>query len=97
MTLTLYAHPFSSYCQKALIALHENETPFTFEADKFGMADCSAAPSLFYGDWVHPIGPDLPNLRDYRQRLNARPSYARCIEEARPSRHFFPLGAPDRD
>jgi glutathione S-transferase len=27
---TLYAHPFSSYCQKVLIALYENETPFTF-------------------------------------------------------------------
>jgi len=30
MTLQLYAHPFSSYCQKVLIALYENDTPFTF-------------------------------------------------------------------
>ena len=30
MTLQLYAHPFSSYCQKVLIALYENGTPFTF-------------------------------------------------------------------
>src|SRR6185503_12062674 len=29
MALTLYAHPFSSYCQKVLIALYENGTPFT--------------------------------------------------------------------
>ncbi|RYF98567.1 MAG: glutathione S-transferase family protein, partial [Caulobacteraceae bacterium] len=29
MTLELFAHPFSSYCQKALIALYENDTPFT--------------------------------------------------------------------
>jgi glutathione S-transferase len=28
MTLKLYAHPFSSYCQKVLIALYENDTPF---------------------------------------------------------------------
>src|ERR1700740_1006883 len=28
MTLSLFAHPFSSYCQKALIALHENATSF---------------------------------------------------------------------
>src|SRR5438046_1465574 len=28
MSLTLYAHPFSSYCQKVLIALYENDTPF---------------------------------------------------------------------
>src|SRR5512143_3370623 len=30
MTITLYAHPFSSYCQKVLIALYENDTPFEF-------------------------------------------------------------------
>ena len=31
MSLTLYGHPFSSYTQKALIALYENDTPFTFK------------------------------------------------------------------
>ena len=30
MALKLYAHPFSSYCQKALIALYENDTPFEY-------------------------------------------------------------------
>ena len=30
MTLTLYSHPFSSYCQKVLVALYENDTPFTY-------------------------------------------------------------------
>ena len=63
----------------------------------FSMADCAAAPSLFYADWVHPIGPQYPELRAYRTRLNERPSVARCIEGARPYRHYFPLGAPDRD
>jgi glutathione S-transferase len=63
----------------------------------FTLADCSAAPALFYADWVHPIGEAFPNVRAYRQRLNARPSVARTIDEARPYRHFFPLGAPDRD
>ena len=29
MSLTLYFHPLSSFCQKALIALYENDTPFT--------------------------------------------------------------------
>jgi glutathione S-transferase len=33
----------------------------------------------------------------YRKRLLARPSFARAVDEARPYRHFFPLGAPDRD
>jgi len=217
MPLTLYSHPFSSYCQKALIALWENEIPFTyrhleepgageelaalwpigrfpvlvddgrtivessiiieylglhhpgpvellprdpeaalevrfmdrffdqyvmtamqgpvFEAlrgdparkdealerarkaldtayawletrlagktwaagESFTMADCAAAPSLFYADWVHQIGPDFPTLRAYRARLLARPSFARAVEEARPYRSYFPLGAPDRD
>jgi glutathione S-transferase len=216
MPLTLYAHPFSSYCQKVLIALWENQTPFTyrnledptaaeelaalwpigrfpvlvddgatvvettiiiehldqrhpgpvrfvpedptlalevrlmdrffdnyvmtpvqtpvFEAlrrggerlpllleesrtaletayrwldarlagrtwaagEEFTLADCAAAPSLFYADWVHPIGAH-PRVRRYRDRLLARPSFARAIEEGRPYRHYFPLGAPDRD
>jgi glutathione S-transferase len=219
MSLTLYAHPFSSYCQKVLIALYENRTPFTFRmlafgdeqaaaeltklwpleripvlvddgravvetsiivehldlhhpgpvrlipedrsaalevrmmdrffdnyvmtpmqrivfdairapgrrdaqgvaearalfdkayrwlddrmkgrewaaCDVFSLADCAAAPALLYADWVHPIGADLPNARAYRSRLLARPSYARTLDEARPYRHLFPPGAPDRD
>ncbi|MCL4244406.1 MAG: glutathione S-transferase family protein [Candidatus Dadabacteria bacterium] len=66
-------------------------------AGGFSLADCAAAPALFYADWVHSIGPDFPNVRAYRERLNARPSFARAIEEARPYRHYFPPGAPDRD
>lgn len=216
MSLTLYSHPFSSYCQKVLIALYENDTPFTYRhlehegasderaalwpfgkfpvladdgcpvaessiiieyldlhypgssrllpddaasalevrlmdrffdqyvmtpmnkpvaetlrpdgrpetakaeaarelevaygwlekvlkdrtwaaGESFSMADCAAAPSLFYADWVHPIGEHFPNVRAYRARLLARPSMARCVEEARQYRHYFPLGAPDRD
>jgi glutathione S-transferase len=63
----------------------------------FGLADCAAAPALFYADWVHPIPNAFPGLRDYRRRLNARPSFARAIDEARPYRSYFPPGAPDRD
>lgn len=217
MSLTLYSHPFSSYCQKVLIALWENETPFTYRhleepdadaeraalwpigrfpvlvddgrtvvessiiieylgqhhagpvrllpgdpdvalevrlmdrffdnyimtvmqapvyealrsestrmeevmaktrqaldtayawleerlsgrtwaaGESFTMADCAAAPSLFYADWVHQIGHDFPRLRAYRSRLLARPSFARAVDEGRPYRPYFPLGAPDRD
>lgn len=220
MSLSLYAHPFSSYCQKALIALYENDTPFAFRmldgdtpeafaelsamwplrkfpvlvddgrpvieasviieylqafhpgpvklipedpqaalearfldrvfdnyvmnvqqklvddalrpgddvrdpygvarareqleaiyawldqrlagrtwaaGETFTLADCAAAPSLFYADWSHPIGEAHATLRAYRARLNARPSFARAIEEARAYRSYFPLGAPDRD
>jgi glutathione S-transferase len=217
MTLVLHAHPFSSYCQKVLIALYENDTPFTScllaDADSFAelaklwplrlmpvltddgevvreasiivehlmlrhpgpvrlipsdskaalqvrfldrifdnyvmapmqrlvgdalrgagerdprgvadakarleasyewldgelegrswaagevftLADCAAAPSLFYADWVHPIGERFVTVRAYRARLLGRPSFARAVEEARPYRAFFPPGAPDRD
>ncbi|MCP1471385.1 glutathione S-transferase [Sphingobium sp. OAS761] len=63
----------------------------------FSIADCAAAPSLFYADWVHPIAPDFPTVRSYRARLLARPSVARAVDEGRPYRSYFPLGAPDRD
>lgn len=63
----------------------------------FTLADCAAAPSLFYADWTHPIAGAFPVLRAYRARLLARPSFARAVDEARPYRSFFPLGAPDRD
>lgn len=217
MTLTFYAHPFSSYCQKVLIALYENDLPFTYRhleqpgaseelaalwpmrrfpvlvdrgrtvaessiiiehlhlhhrgpvrllpdnaeqalevrymdrffdnfvmtamqkpvlealraesgrkeeaiaearnaldtayawlehrltgrtwaaGETFSMADCAAAPSLFYADWVHQISDVFPRLRAYRSQLLARPSFARAVEEGRPYRSYFPLGAPDRD
>jgi glutathione S-transferase len=63
----------------------------------FTLADCAAAPSLFYADWTHRISEAYPVLRAYRARLLARPSFARAVDEARPYRPFFPLGAPDRD
>ena len=217
MSLTLYAHPFSSYCQKVLVALYENDVPFEYRMiedpaakaelaarwpfarfpllvddgrtivestiiiehltqnhggrvrwlpedpraalevrflDRFfdndvmtamqkpvfealrkdpsrrdeamaearrrldlaygwleqrlegctwaaggtmSLADCAAAPSLFYADWVHPIAATFPTLRAYRSRLLAWPAFARAVNEARPYRHYFPLGAPDRD
>lgn len=217
MSLTLYSHPFSSYCQKVLVALWENETPFTYRhledegahaellalwpvgrfpvlvdgaraipessiiieylarhhpgpvrlipadpeaalevrlmdrffdncimsamqaavnealradptrmeealskaraaldsayawleqrlsgrtwaaGDSFSMADCAAAPSLFYADWVHRADARFPGVGAYRARLLARPSFARAVEEGRPYRGYFPLGAPDRD
>ena len=65
--------------------------------ESFSLADCAAAPALFYADWSHPIGDGFANVRRYRQRLLARPSFARAVEEARPYRPLFPLGAPDRD
>lgn len=65
--------------------------------DSFSLADCAGAPALFYADWAHPIPETMVTLKAYRSRALARPSVKRCIEGARPYRHFFPLGAPDRD
>lgn len=65
--------------------------------DDFTLADCAAAPFLFYADWTHPIDHSFANVRAYRKRLLARPSFARAVDEARPYRSYFPLGAPDRD
>jgi glutathione S-transferase len=65
--------------------------------DHVTLIECSAAPALFYADWVHPIGEAFPRLRRWRAHLLALPPVARCVEDARPYRAFFPLGAPDRD
>ena len=63
----------------------------------FSLADCAAAPALFYADWAHPIDRALSSVHNYRRRLLVRPSVARAVDEARPYRHLFPMGAPDRD
>jgi glutathione S-transferase len=65
--------------------------------EPFSLADCGAAPFLFYADWTHRIGEQHANVLAYRRRLLARPSFARAVDEARPFRRYFPLGAPDRD
>jgi len=57
--------------------------------DDFSLADCSAAPSLYYGNKVEPIG-DLKNAGAYLERLKARPSFARVIKEAEPYFQYFP-------
>lgn len=65
--------------------------------ETFTLADCAAAPSLFYADWTYAIPECFANLQAYRARLLQRPSFARAVDEARGYRHYFPLGAPDRD
>ena len=65
--------------------------------DHVTLIECAAAPSLFYADWVHPIAETFPRLRRWRTHLLQLPAVAQCVEEARPYRPYFPLGAPDRD
>ncbi len=61
------------------------------------LVTCAAAPSLFYADWIEPIGTGRPRLAALRAELLALPAVSRCVEDARPFRAYFPPGAPDRD
>ena len=58
--------------------------------DGFTLADCGAAPALFYAGMLRPFA-GRPNLEAYYRRLRARPSFARAVDEARSFRPFFPL------
>jgi glutathione S-transferase len=57
--------------------------------DDFSMADCAAAPALFYAEGRMSFG-ERPHLRAYLDRLKARPSYARALKEAEPYFHLVP-------
>ena len=72
--------------------LSENSLP-----PHVSLVTCAAAPSLFYADWVQPIPPEYPRLKNLRAELLLLPPVARCVDDARPYRPFFPPGAPDRD
>jgi glutathione S-transferase len=64
--------------------------------DSFTLADCSAAPSLFYARIVRPWDRDrLPTLSAYFDRLISRPAVARVVAEAREYRDLFPLPWPE--
>jgi glutathione S-transferase len=67
------------------------------QVDHVTLIECAAAPSLFYADWVHPIGNEFPRLQRWRAHLLSLPAVARCVDDARPFRAWFPPGAPDRD
>ena len=58
--------------------------------ETFTLADCAAAPSLFYADKVMPFAATHPRAAAYLERLKQRPSYARVLKEAEPYFRFFP-------
>jgi glutathione S-transferase len=58
--------------------------------DSFTLADCAAAPALYYANRVAPFGQAHPNLTAYLQRLHARPAFARVFAEAQPYLALFP-------
>jgi glutathione S-transferase len=61
--------------------------------EDFTLADCAAAPALFYANTAIPFGRNT-NLAAYYDRLRARPSFDRVVEEARPFRNLYPLPWP---
>jgi glutathione S-transferase len=58
--------------------------------EAFSLADCAAAPALFYGNRVLPFGETHQNLAAYLDRLMTRPSFARVVKEAEPYFRMFP-------
>jgi glutathione S-transferase len=58
--------------------------------ETFTMADCAAAPALFYADKLVPYASGYPNVARYLERLKKRPSVARAIHEAEPYFHMVP-------
>jgi glutathione S-transferase len=58
--------------------------------ETFSMADCAAAPALFYATTLVPLAAEHPRLAAYQDRLMARPSVARTLEEASPFFQFYP-------
>ncbi len=58
--------------------------------DSFSMADCAAAPALFYSETLVPFGSERPRLAAYYERLIHRPSFARVLKEALPYFKYYP-------
>jgi glutathione S-transferase len=58
--------------------------------ETFTLADCAAAPALYYADRIAPLADAWPAAAAYLQRLKARPSFARTLTEAQPYFHMFP-------
>ncbi len=58
--------------------------------DTFTMADCAAAPALFYANKIAALDGPYPHVAAYLKRLTERPSFARTLKEAEPYFHMFP-------
>ena len=90
MSLRLYAHPFSSYCQKVLIALYENGTPFEFRMLAVGDEQAAAEHAALWPlkrmtralNPAKSVAKSEAPLRDPSWRMRSRFSFAtrwRCV------------------
>jgi glutathione S-transferase len=78
----------------AALGYLEREAPSRtwFSGEDFGLADCAAAPALYYANRVQPFTASHAAVRAYLDRLEARPSFARVLREAEPYFAMFPTG-----
>ena len=58
--------------------------------EMFTLADCAAAPALFYTNMIIPLAGAYKNTANYLDRLMQRPSYARTLKEAEPYLSMVP-------
>jgi glutathione S-transferase len=72
------------------IADREMATKRWAVGDHFSMADCAAAPPLFFTNLMMPLADEFPHVSAYLDRLMKRPSYARALAEAQPYLAMFP-------
>lgn len=78
--------------RKAYALLEERMAGRTWAAgEDFSLADCAAAPSLFYADRIMSVRGGFPALAAYLDRLEARESFARVLREKEPWWHLFPF------
>ena len=78
--------------QKAYVMVDAHMAGRTWAAgEAFSIADCSAAPSLFYALVKEPAPAELTHLAAYMHRLRTRPSVARVLEEAKPWFQYYPF------
>ena len=77
--------------EKAYAILEGSLASRTWAAgNDFSLADCAAAPALYYANLVHPLTDAHPTIKAYLQRLQQRPSFARVLTEAQPYFAMFP-------
>jgi glutathione S-transferase len=76
-----------------ILETHLTGTDGEWAAGTFSLADCAAAPAIFYANIVEPFA-GHERVAAYFERLRTRPSFARCIAEARPYWPMFPLEWP---
>lgn len=73
----------------AVVEMQLSERAFMV-GDGFTLADCAAAPALWYATRNAPLEGGFPRVAAYLERMKARPSFARAVKESEPLFHMYP-------